>query len=46
MRGDASDEALVRRARYVITQQMADQERLDHLAERFERASYGQEDIP
>lgn len=32
--------------RYVITQQMADQERLDHLAERFEWASYVQEDIP
>lgn len=32
--------------RYVITQQLADQERLDHLAERFEWASYRQEDIP
>lgn len=32
--------------RYVITQQLADQQRLDHLAERFEWASYRQEDIP
>lgn len=32
--------------RYVITQQLADQERLDHLAERFELASYRQEDLP
>ena len=31
--------------RYVITQQMADQKRLDHLAERFEWASYGQEEL-
>ena len=32
--------------RYVITQRLADQKRLDHLAERLEWASYGQEDIP
>ena len=32
--------------RYVITQQLADQERLDHLAERFELASYRQEELP
>ena len=32
--------------RYVIIQQLADQERLDHLAQRFELASYRQEDTP
>ena len=32
--------------RYVITQQLADQRRLDHLAQRFELASYRQEDSP
>lgn len=32
--------------RYVITQQLADQERLDYLAQRFELASYRQEDTP
>ena len=32
--------------RYVITQQLAEQKRLDHLAERFEWASYGQEYTP
>ncbi|MDE0421471.1 MAG: anti-sigma factor [Gammaproteobacteria bacterium] len=32
--------------RYVITQQLADQRRLDNLAQRFELASYGQEDMP
>jgi len=32
--------------RYVITQQLADQKRVDRLAERFELASYRQEDTP
>jgi len=32
--------------RYVITQQLADKRRLDSLAQRFELASYGQEDMP
>jgi len=32
--------------RYVITQQLAEQRRLDHLAERVELASYRQEELP
>ena len=31
---------------YVITQQLAEQKRLDHLAERFELASHGQDELP